>query len=45
VHNVTDKTYIGSAFLNPDLLNGAPAVFEPGMPRTVIVSLSVGRLR
>jgi iron complex outermembrane receptor protein len=45
VHNVTDEKYVGSAFLNPDLLNGAPAVYEPGMPRAVIVSLSVGRLR
>ena len=45
LHNVTDKKYVGSAFLNPDLLAGAPAVYEPGMPRSVIVSLSVGRLR
>jgi iron complex outermembrane receptor protein len=40
--NVTDKRYIGSAFLNPDLVGGAPAAFEPGMPRAVIVSLSLG---
>jgi iron complex outermembrane receptor protein len=45
VRNLTDKHYIGSAFLNPDLVNGAPAVFEPGMPRAVIVSLSLGRVR
>lgn len=45
IRNLTDKRYIGSAFLNPDLVNGAPAVFEPGTPRAVIVSLSVGRLR
>jgi iron complex outermembrane receptor protein len=45
VKNVTDKRYIGSAFLNPDLVGGAPAAFEPGMPRAVVVSLSVGRLR
>lgn len=43
VKNLTDKRYIGSAFLNPDLVGGAPAAFEPGMPRTVIVSLSLGR--
>ena len=42
VKNVTDKRYIGSAFLNPDLVGGAPAAFEPGMPRAVIVSLSLG---
>ncbi len=45
VKNVTDKHYIGSAFLNPDLVGGAPAAFEPGMPRSVVVSLSLGRLR
>jgi iron complex outermembrane receptor protein len=42
VKNVTDKRYIGSAFLNPDLVGGAPAAFEPGMPRSVIVSFSLG---
>jgi iron complex outermembrane recepter protein len=41
--NVTDKRYIGSAFLNPDLVAGAPAAFEPGMPRAFIVSVSLGR--
>ncbi len=47
VHNVTDKRYIGSAFLNPDLVPGGttPAAFEPGMPRSVIVSFTAGRLR
>ena len=42
VRNLTDNHYIGSAFLNPDLVNGAPAVFEPGMPRAVVLSLSLG---
>jgi iron complex outermembrane receptor protein len=45
VKNLTDKRYIGSAFLNPDLVGGVPAAFEPGMPRAFIVSLSLGRLR
>jgi len=45
VKNLTDKQYIGSAFLNPDLVGGVPAAFEPGMPQAVTVSLSVGRLR
>ena len=45
VKNITDKNYIGSAFLNPDLVGGVPAAFEPGQPQAVIVSLSVGRLR
>jgi len=42
VKNVTDKQYIGSAFLNPDLVGGAPAAFEPGTPRAFVVSLSLG---
>ncbi len=45
LRNVTDRRYIGSAFLNPDLVSGAPAAYEPGMPRAVTVSLSVGRVR
>lgn len=45
VQNVGDRAYVGSAFLNPDLVDGEPAVFEPGMPRSVIVSVTVGRLR
>ncbi len=45
VHNVADTKYIGSAFLNPDLVDGQPAVFEPGMPRAVTVSFSLGRIR
>ena len=49
LHNVTDAKYIGSAFLNPDPAPGAapqpPAAFEPGMPRSVIVSFTVGKLR
>jgi len=42
VRNLTDKHHIGSAFLNPDLVGGAPAAFEPGMPRSVVLSLSLG---
>lgn len=45
LHNVTDKLYMGSAFLNPDRIGGEPAVFEPGMPRSFIVSFSAGRIR
>ena len=44
VQNVADAKYVGSAFLNPDLISGAPAVFEPGMPRAFLVSFSVGKL-
>jgi iron complex outermembrane receptor protein len=45
VRNIGDKKFIGSAFLNPDLVGGAPAAFEPGMPRSVTVSFTIGRLR
>jgi outer membrane receptor protein involved in Fe transport len=49
IANLTDVKYVSSAFLNPDPAPGAdgpaPAVFEPGMPRSVIVSFSVGKLR
>ena len=45
VQNVGDRAYVGSAFLNPDRVGGEPAVYEPGMPRSVVVSMTVGRLR
>ena len=45
VTNAADTKYVGSAFLNPDniTISGvtAPAVFEPGLPRQVILSLSI----
>jgi iron complex outermembrane receptor protein len=44
VDNLTDRRYIGSAFVNPDVVNGEPVAFEPGAPRTVIVSVSIGSL-
>ena len=43
VRNVADKQFVGAAFLNPDYSGGAPVAFEPGMPRSVTVSFSVGR--
>ncbi|MEO8579454.1 MAG: TonB-dependent receptor [Gemmatimonadales bacterium] len=45
VDNVFDRKYIGSAFTNPDVVAGVPVAFEPGAPRTVIVSLSLSRGR
>ncbi len=45
VENLTDRAWIGSAFLNPDVVNGRPLAYEPGMPRTVMVSFSVSRGR
>jgi len=39
---VFDSGYIASAFLNPDLVSGSPAAYEPGTPRSVVVSFSLG---
>ena len=45
VNNLADKTYISSAFLNPDVVGGVPVAFEPGLPRNVTVSFALERLR
>ena len=44
VNNLTGRRYIGSAFLNPDILNGEAVAFEPGRPREVVVGLTMGVL-
>jgi iron complex outermembrane receptor protein len=41
VHNLFDRPYIASAFLNPDVVAGEPVAFEPGMPRSIVVGLSL----
>ncbi len=41
VNNLFDRKTIASAFLNPDLVGGKPAAFEPGLPRHAIVSFTV----
>ena len=43
VQNLLGRRYVESAFLNPDVVNGVPVAFEPGLPRNVVVALSVGR--
>ena len=45
VENLTDKRYIGSAFINPDVVNGVPLAFEPGAGRTLTLALSLGSRR
>ena len=45
VYNVGDRLYTGSAFLNPERVGGQPLAFEPGAPRSVVVSLSLRRAR
>jgi iron complex outermembrane receptor protein len=42
IENLTNRRYIGSAFVNPDVVNGVPVAFEPGSPRSFIVSASIG---
>jgi iron complex outermembrane receptor protein len=42
VENLTDKRYIGSAFINPDVVNGVPLAFEPGAGRTLTLAVSLG---
>jgi iron complex outermembrane receptor protein len=44
VHNLTDRRYIGSAFLNPDVVGGVPVAFEPGRPRELVVGVTVGAM-
>lgn len=46
LENVTDKRFVASAFLNPDRnASGEALAFEPGLPRTVVLSVSVSRSR
>lgn len=41
VHNLFDRHYVASAFLNPDVVGGEPVAFEPGLPRHIVVGLSL----
>jgi len=41
VENLANRRYIASAYLNPDIVDGVPVAFEPGLPRQMIVSLAV----
>lgn len=41
VNNLFDRRYVASAFLNPDVVNGEPVAFEPGLPRHMVVGLTV----
>lgn len=42
VQNLANRRYIGSAFLNPDVVNNVPVAYEPGLPRSVVFSFSLG---
>ena len=45
VDNLFDRHYIASAFLNPDVVNGVPVAYEPGLPRQLRVALSIEAVR
>jgi len=45
VENLADRRFIGSAFVNPDVVNGVPLAFEPGAARTWLFSVSIGPRR
>jgi len=42
VNNLFDERYIGSTWLNPDIVNGLPVYIEPGLPRNFNGSVSLG---
>lgn len=42
VNNIAGKEYAASAFINPDYLNGEAVYLEPGLPRHLVFSLTVG---
>ncbi len=43
VSNLFDRRYVASAYLNPDVVDGMPVAFEPGLPRRLLVSISLSR--
>ena len=45
VENLLDRRYVGSGYLNPDVVAGVPLFIEPGLRRTVLVSLQLRRVR
>lgn len=43
VNNLFDRRYVASAFLNPDVVDGEPIAFDPGLPRNYVVGLTLER--
>lgn len=41
VNNLTNKKYVASAFINPDLESGRPVFLEPGLPRNIVASVFI----
>jgi iron complex outermembrane receptor protein len=42
LENLGDERYVASAFLNPDVVDGEPVAFEPGLPRHAVVTVTLG---
>jgi outer membrane receptor for monomeric catechols len=45
VENLANERYIGSAFVNPDVVNEVPVAFEAGSARNLLFSLKIERAR
>jgi len=43
ITNLINTAHIGSAFLNPDVVGGVPLAYEPGAPRTYVLSVTLSR--
>ena len=41
VSNLSDRRFIGSAYTNPDIVNGVAVAYEPGTPRSFLISFSL----
>jgi len=42
VSNLWNRSYIASAFLNPDIIGGVPVAYESGLPRELQISVVMG---
>ena len=45
LENLGNLKYVGSAFINPDYTGGAPLVYEPGLPRAIVLGVNFHRAR
>jgi outer membrane receptor protein involved in Fe transport len=45
VENLTNVKYVGSAFINPDYSGGEPLVYEAGLPRSMVLGITLRRSR
>jgi iron complex outermembrane receptor protein len=42
VNNLFDRPYVASAFLNPDVVGGEPVAYEAGLPRNLVLGITLG---